>query len=206
MNRELNKLKPSLGLFNVAGVFQLARWKKFKHDFNETCASIRILLEALREEYFADAKQGANKNKSIDKLSLYAKVFFKAFLRNRYNFQTRASRKFFQAYNACTNHLESWPAGSWETTSENFSLVVLDFRQLLGFLGKEEGTLEKSYFEMFMNIFLTIDFPMVTEPLVWLWICEDKEMELMACHLARHAMFTANYVKKYTTYKTTKFE
>ena len=47
---------------------------------------------------------------------------------------------------------------------------------------------------------------MVTEPPVWFWICGDKETELMACHLARHAMFTANYVKKYSTYELAKFE
>ena len=38
----------------------------------------------------------------------------------------------------------------------------------------------------------------MTEPPVWLWICEDKETELKATQLAGMAMFTANYVKKYS--------
>ena len=71
----------------------------------------------------------------------------------------------------------SWPAGSWETTSENFILVVLDFRRLL-FVRKEEGTLKKPYFEMFMNMFVTIDFSIVTKPPVWLWICGTKRRSL----------------------------
>ena len=44
-----------------------------------------------REKFFAAAKQVASKNKSIDELSPYAKEFFKAFLRNRWNFHTPAN-------------------------------------------------------------------------------------------------------------------
>ena len=59
---------------------------------------------------------------------------------------------------------------------------------------------------MFMNMFVTADFPTVTEPSMWLWICGDKETELKATQLAGKAMFTANYVKKYATYEPAKFE
>ena len=59
---------------------------------------------------------------------------------------------------------------------------------------------------MFMNMFVTADFPPVTEPPVWQWICGDKEMELKATQLAGKAMFTANYVTKYATYELAKFE
>ena len=59
---------------------------------------------------------------------------------------------------------------------------------------------------MFMNMFVTADFPTVTEPPVWLWICGDKETELKATQLAGKAKFTANYVKKYATYEPAKFE
>ena len=59
---------------------------------------------------------------------------------------------------------------------------------------------------MFMNMFVTADFPTVTKPPVWLWICGDKETELKATQLADKTMFTANYVKKYATYEPAKFE
>ena len=82
----------------------------------------------------------------------------------------------------------------------------MDFRWLPGFTGKGEDSLEKSYFDMFMNMFVTADFPTITEPPEWLWICGDKETELKATQLAGKAMFTTNYVKKYATYEPAKFE
>ena len=206
VRRELNKLKPNLGFYNAGGAFQPQRWKKFKNDYNVTRVSMRVLLDAPGEEFFAAAKQVASKNKSIDELSPYAKEFFKAFLRNRWNFHTPASRAYFRAYDPSANRLGSWPSGSWETTSEQLKLAVMDFRRLPGFTAKGEDSLEKTYFDMFMNMFVMADFPTVTEPPVWLWICGDKETELKATQLAGKAMFTANYVKKYATYEPAKFE
>ena len=52
---------------------------------------MRLFLEAPGEEYFVAAKQVASKNKSIKDLSPYAKAFFKAFLRNHWNFHTPTS-------------------------------------------------------------------------------------------------------------------
>ena len=82
----------------------------------------------------------------------------------------------------------------------------MDFRRLPGFTRKGEDSLDKLYFDMFMNMFVATDFPTVTEPPVWLWICGNKEIELKATHLVGMAMFTANYVKKYSTYEPAKFE
>ena len=53
IRRKLNKLKPSLGFYNTVGTFQPQRWKTFKHDYNVTCASMQVLLEAPGEEFFA---------------------------------------------------------------------------------------------------------------------------------------------------------
>ena len=164
VRREFNNLKPSLGFYNAVGAFQPQRWKKFKNDYNITLASMRVLLDAPGDEFFAAAKQVASKNKSIDELSPYAKEFFKAFLRNWWNFHTPASRVYFRAYDPSANRLGSWPSGSWETTSENLKLAVMDFRRLPDFTGKGEDSLEKPYFNMFMNMFVTADFPTVTEP------------------------------------------
>ena len=90
--------------------------------------------------------------------------------------------------------------------SEHLKLAVMDFRRLPSFIEKGEDLLEKPYFDMFVNMFVTADFSTVSEPPVWLWICGDKETELKATQLADKAMFTANYVKKYATYEPTKFE
>ena len=54
---------------------------------------------------------------------------------------------------------------------------------MLNFVEKEEDTLEKPYFDMFMNMFVTTDFSTVTEPSVLLWICRDKETKLKASQL-----------------------
>ena len=82
----------------------------------------------------------------------------------------------------------------------------MDFRRLLGFIGKGEDSLDKPYFDMFMNMFVVTDFPIVMEPPVWLWICGDQETQLKAIQLVGMAMFIANYVKKYSTYEPAKVE
>ena len=66
--------------------------------------------------------------------------------------------------------------------------------------------MDKPYFDIFMNMFVATDFPTMMEPPVWLWICGDKETKLKATQLAGMEMFTANYVKKYSTYEPAKFE
>ena len=127
-------------------------------------------------------------------------------MRNRWNFHTPASWAYFRAYDPSANRLGSWPSRSWETTSEQLKLAIMDFQRLPGFTAKGEDSLEKPYFDMFMNMFVTADSLTVTEPPVWLWICGDKKTELKATQLAGKAMFTANYVKKYATYEPAKFE
>ena len=73
VKKELHKLNSSLGLMDKGGCFQEDRWKQFKVDYNVTRASMRILLEAPREDYFVAAKLVSNKNKAIEELSPYAK-------------------------------------------------------------------------------------------------------------------------------------
>ena len=121
-----NKAKSGLEL-NAAGKFQQDRWKHFKADYTITSASMRVLLEALGEEYFVAAKLISNKNKPIEELSAYAKQFYTLFLRQKNNFQRPAARAYFRAYDASSNRMGSWPANSWELMSENLKLAVLDF-------------------------------------------------------------------------------
>ena len=47
---------------------------------------------------------------------------------------------YFRAYDATNNRMDSWPANSWELTSENLKLAVLDFRRVPGFAAKESST------------------------------------------------------------------
>ena len=86
MKRELNKIRPSLGLVNAAGAFQQDRWEHFNADYSITSAAMRILLEAPEEEFFIAAKLISNKNKPIEELSAYAKQFFTLFVRQKNSF------------------------------------------------------------------------------------------------------------------------
>lgn len=56
VRRELNKLKPTLGLFKTNGEFNTEKWKAFKRNYNITSAMMQVLLEAPREEFFSSAK------------------------------------------------------------------------------------------------------------------------------------------------------
>ena len=115
MKRELNKLKPSLGLINLAEIFQPTKWKMFKEDYNVTRATMCVLLEAPREEFFIAEKLFSNKNKTIE-LSPYAKKFFRVFFAMKGSFQKPAGRAYFRAYDTRNNNVGSWPTNSWELT------------------------------------------------------------------------------------------
>ena len=147
MKKELHKLNPSLGLMDKARCLQEDRWKQFKVDYNVTRASMRVLLEALGEDYFVAAKAVSNKNKSIEELLPYTKQFFKAFLLQRAAFVKPVGRAYFRAYDATNNRMDSWSAKSWELTSENLKLAVLDFRRVPGFAAKESSTFQDPYFQ-----------------------------------------------------------
>ena len=206
VKKELHKLNPSLGLLDKAGCLQEDRWKQFKVDYNVTRASMRVLLEAPGEDYFVAAKAVSNKNKSIEELSPYAKQFFKAFLLQRADFVKLAGRAYFRAYDATNNRIGSWPVNSWELTSENLKLAVLDFRRMPCFAAKESSTFQDPYFQQFMLMFMQSNCPNINEPPNWLWICGDKETELAIHNLSGHDMLTAKYVRKFSTYIPAKFE
>ena len=112
VKRELNKLKPSLGLINLAEVFQPTGWKKFKEDYSITQATICVLVEAPGEEFFVAAKLILNKNKIIEEILPYAKEFFRVFLAMKGSFQKPTGRAYFRAYDASNNKVGSWPANS----------------------------------------------------------------------------------------------
>ena len=206
VKRELNKIRPSLGLVNAAGAFQHDHWKHFKVDYSITSTAMRVLLKAPGEEYFVATKLTSNKNKPIEELSTYAKQFFTLFLRQKNNFQKLAARAYFRAYNASPNRMGSWLANNWELTSENLKLAVLDFRRVPGFVAKGTTSFANPYFMSFMDMFMQANFSNINELPAWLWICGNKETELQLHQLARHGMLMAKYVKKFSTYIPAKFE
>ena len=101
---------------------------------------MHVLLEAPGEDYFVAVKLVSNKNKAIEELSPYAKQFFKAFFSQKADFVKPAGRAYFRAYDATNNRMRLWLANSWEPTSKNLKLVVLDFRRVPGFAAKESST------------------------------------------------------------------
>ena len=115
-------------------------------------------------------------------------------------------RAYFRAYDATNNRMGSWPANSWELTSENLKLAMLDFRRVPGFAAKESSTFQDPYFQQFMLIFMQSNCPNINEPPNWLWICGNKETELAIHNLSGHDMLTAKYVRKFSTYIPAKFE
>ena len=206
LKKELHKLNPNLGLLDKGECLQEDRWKQFKADYNVTRASMRVLLEAPREDYFIAAKVVSNKNKTIEELSPYAKQFFKFFFLQKADFVKPVGRAYFRAYDATNNRMGSWPANSWELTLENLKLAVLDFRRVLGFAAKESSTFQDPYFQQFMLMFMQSNCPNINEPPNWLWICGNKEMELAIHNLSGHGILTAKYVRKFSTYIPAKFE
>ena len=122
-------------------------WKQFKVDYNVMHASMHVLWEAPREEYFVVVKLVSNKNKAIEELSSYAKHFFKAFLLQKANFVKPVGRTYFRAYDVTNNWMGSWSTNSWELTPENLKLATLDFRRVLGFVAKESFTFHNPYFQ-----------------------------------------------------------
>ena len=145
---------------------------------------MRILLKALREEYFVVAKLVSNKNNAIEELSPYAKQFFKAFLSQKADFVKPIGRAYFKAYDATNNWMDLWPTNSWELMSENLKLAILDFRWVPGFVAKELSTFHDSYFQQFMLMFMHSNFLNINNPSNWLWICGNKETELSIHNLS----------------------
>nr|PNR32277.1 hypothetical protein PHYPA_026403 [Physcomitrium patens] len=206
VRKELQKINPSLGLFNAAGEFQPARWKKFKHDYNVTNATMRVLLEAPGEDFFSAAKLTRNKSKSCEELSPYAKEFFRVFLRRRAQFHKPTGKAYIRKYDGSTVQLGSWSENCWLNDGNKIKLGIIDFRRVPGFSSKEKSTVSKPYFEDFMSMFVTCKLPQITDPPVWLFICGDEDAELQILHFAQGPPFLESYNPYRLAYELAKFE
>uniref|UniRef100_A0A7I4AG42 Uncharacterized protein n=1 Tax=Physcomitrium patens TaxID=3218 RepID=A0A7I4AG42_PHYPA len=170
VRKKLQKINPTLGLFNAAGEFQPARWKKFKHDYNLTNATMRVLLEAPVEDFFSAAKLTRNKSKSCEELPCM---------------QKSSSACSCDAELSSRSQLGKHTSNCWLDDGNKIKLGTIDFRRVPGFSSKEKSTVSKPYFEDFMSMFVTCKLPQTTDPPVWLFICGDEDAELQIPHFAQ---------------------
>jgi hypothetical protein len=85
--REFHNIKPSLGLFDSAGKFDVEKWRSFKSEYNVTRQTMAMLLSVPGDTFFSNYRQKKNKNKSVEEISEFAAEFFKKFLDVKGRFQ-----------------------------------------------------------------------------------------------------------------------
>ena len=188
VRKELHKLDPGLNLFNSSGEFRPENWKKFKADYSITSATMRVLTDAPREDFFSLGKLVCNKNKDIEDISPYAKAVLQLFLQTKKNFQKPLGRAFMRAYDVVTNRIGSWAQHRWVECKSDLSLAVLDFRQVPHFESAKDYTIKKPFFESFMAIMSKQSSPGLTNPPAWVWICGDKIATSQIVHFAQERM------------------
>ena len=81
-----------------------------------------------------------NKNQKIEKLSSYAKQFFKVFLKQKKEFKKLVGRAYFCLYSRLNNKLRPWPENSWEDVAHELVLGIVDFRRVPNFTQVNKGT------------------------------------------------------------------
>jgi hypothetical protein len=152
VKRELNRMNLRLQLFKANGEFWPEKRKLFKKNYNITSATMQVLLETPREEFFSSAQQTQNKNKTVGQLSPYAKEFIQIFLKRKLDFRKPAGRAFFRPYNDMNVKLGPWPIGSWSEAHENLKLGIIDFMQTPNFTSLQESFANRPYFLEFVTM------------------------------------------------------
>ena len=169
--------KRGLGFFDTEGVYWREKWKVFKVNFNIMRATKQLLLTAPTESFFSLAKRPSMKNKTAKDLSPYVAEFFKVFLRSKGEYETPEANIFVRPYDAKEDTLAPWGNGVWEPENVVIKLTLLDFRNIPGVINKETAPKESPYFEEFMGEILRLTDLAATDPVVWLWICGNEDVE-----------------------------
>ena len=193
VRRELQNLKLRLQFFNQNGKFSRSNWKAFKQSYNITSATIKVFSEASREEFISTTKQMQNKNRKIEKLSSYAKQFFKVFLKQKKEFQKPAGRAYFHLFSSLNNKLGPRLEDSLENVAHVLMLGIIDFRRIPNFTQVNKTTRQKPYLEDLMNALQRQSQLIINELSIWLWICGSKEAKIQASTFAHKSMFTDVY-------------
>jgi hypothetical protein len=133
VRKQLNLLKPSLGLYSSEGNFKKAKWKAFKKEYHVTPASLNALLTVPGDEFFTLDKFPSSKNKSIHELSPHAEEFFKVFLQSKGKYVQPRGTAYYRPYDPEEDKLTSWAAGTWtEDRRRDVKLGIMDLRDIPG--------------------------------------------------------------------------
>lgn len=207
VRRQIHLSKPSLGLFSSSGEFKKDNWKEFKKQYNITSASLNVLLTGPGEEFFTAAKLQCNKNKSIAELSPFADEFFRVFLSNKGRFVIPSGHASYCPYDSKNDILSDWSDDAWsESIADQLKLAVMDFRMIPGALDQGTSSKETPYFYKFLSVFGNKTDPHITDPLVWLWICDDRNIESQIVHHIYHSELIEKYNVCHAEYVPAKYE
>lgn len=187
VRRQIHLSKPSLGLFRSSGEYKKDNWKQFKKEYNITKASLNVLLSGPGEEYFNAAKLPCNRNKSIAELSPFANEFFRVFLTNKGRFVIPSGKASYRPYDSKNDILSDWSDDGWtKSVVEHLKLAVMDFRLIPGTFDQATSSKETPYFYEFLSVLGKKSDPHIMDPLVWLWICDNRNIESQIVHHIYH--------------------
>jgi len=82
---------------------------------------------------------------------------------------------------------------TWTKHGNNAKLGIIDFRFLLSNIGESNSTVEKPFFEEFMNVFSSHNEPTLTDLPCWVFIYGDKSDYLQVEAFAKKSPFTSLY-------------
>ena len=103
--------------------------------------------------------------------------------------------------------LARWDDHVWdESISANVKLALIDFRNILGVINMDTCKDGEPYFEDFLTTLKVMEEPKIFEPVVWLWICVDKDVELDLRQKIETSAFGEQYTVHYAEYIPAPFE
>lgn len=197
--RELNNLQPSLGLVDSNKKFDVAKWAKFKQDFNVTRQTMAMLLSVPGNNFFSTYRQKKAKNKSVEDISEYAAEFFKKFLDVKGTFQLPNPILHTREFDSSEFRFGDWN-GEFSWGNSRCAVAILDLRYVPG-TGSTVDDTASPYFREFLDRYLEmVTDPDIFTPDVWLFITENIGRNAQAMAYAS-ANLKDEYVTKTSNYR-----
>ena len=177
---QLHLIRPELGLYtNGNKQFVQIAWKNFKKEFFVSKASMRLLLDwGPIDLYYTNQRQIQHRNIPYEDMSPYVKQFFTVFLEQRERFNPPDGEFYFSAFKSSSLMFTSFVFDLWSTMGQDTKLEVIDFRCIPRVQSRSMASVDKPYFEAFMKLMSKLGKPMLTDLLVWLFICGDDDAYL----------------------------
>ena len=72
----------------------------------------------------------------------------------------------------------SWVLNSWSTIRQDSKLGIIDFCCIPGVHNRSTASIGKPYFEKFLKLISLYGKPMLTNLLMWLFVCGDDDVYL----------------------------